>query len=120
MIILFLFDYSLKPKYHKWYIPNAVTLDLVHTIEYPKYRKYKMPVYEYLCPSCNSKFEMLRPVSCAEQNADCPKCSTEAKRVLSTFIAFNKFANTEEGHSPIAGTMSSCSTCGASSCDSCH
>ncbi len=78
-----------------------------------------MPIYEYLCPDCESKFELLRPLSCAEQNASCPQCHREAKRVFSPFIAFNRFAKVEEGHEPIAGTMSPCSSCSATSCDTC-
>ena len=79
-----------------------------------------MPVYEYICSGCKSKFELLRPLSCAGQGAPCPQCHAEARRVFSPFIAFNKFANVEEGHEPIAGTMNSCSGCAASSCDTCH
>ena len=80
-----------------------------------------MPVYEYFCSNCKSKFELLRPVSCAGQGASCPKCHQEARRVFSPFIAFNRFAHVEEGQEPIAGTMGhSCSSCGATSCDTCH
>lgn len=81
-----------------------------------------MPVYEFKCPSCQSKFEVLRPLSCAEEGAFCPKCNEEALRVFSPFIAFNRFAKVEEGHEPISGTMgsSSCSSCASGSCDSCH
>ena len=79
-----------------------------------------MPIYEYYCSSCKSKFELLRPLSHAEQGASCPQCHAEARRVFSPFIAFRRFAKVEEGHEPIAGTVSSCSSCAATSCDTCH
>ncbi len=79
-----------------------------------------MPIYEYICSSCESKFELLRPLSDAGQSASCPHCHTEARRVFSTFIAFHSFADVEEGHEPIAGTMNPCSGCSATSCDTCH
>jgi putative FmdB family regulatory protein len=44
-----------------------------------------MPIYEYVCPSCEKKFEMLRPMSRAAEKAFCPECKHEAERVLSTF-----------------------------------
>ena len=45
-----------------------------------------MPIYEYRCPSCESKFEMRRGMSQADDPAACPSCQrTESKRCLSTF-----------------------------------
>lgn len=79
-----------------------------------------MPVYEYFCSSCKSKFELLRPVSFAEQGASCPKCHREAQRIFSPFVAFHRFAKAEEAQEPIAGTMGPCSSCTATSCDTCY
>ena len=44
-----------------------------------------MPIYEYVCPKCNLKFELRRSFSEASEYASCPHCHTSAKRVLSTF-----------------------------------
>ena len=77
-----------------------------------------MPIYEYYCPSCDSKFELLRSISRAEEGAACPRCSTQTSRVPSTFSAFN--GSGDSGTTPIAGTGSSCGSCTASSCSSCH
>ncbi len=44
-----------------------------------------MPIYEYVCTSCDNKFEMLRPMSRADEKATCPTCRHEAKRTVSTF-----------------------------------
>ncbi|MBI4187976.1 MAG: zinc ribbon domain-containing protein [Chloroflexi bacterium] len=74
-----------------------------------------MPIYEYLCPRCESKFELLRRLSQANETASCPCCHEEAKRVLSTFASFS---TDESGVSaPVGG--SPCGGCGASSCDTC-
>jgi len=47
-------------------------------------REGKMPTYEYVCPKCNLKFELKRPISEAGQDAACPHCHSSAKRVFST------------------------------------
>jgi len=75
-----------------------------------------MPIYEYRCSGCNSKFELLRSVSKASEGADCPRCHSSAERILSTFSAQGRDENT--GLSTSIGG-SSCSSCGASSCTSC-
>jgi putative FmdB family regulatory protein len=44
-----------------------------------------MPIYEYQCPPCQRKFELLRPFSRADEPATCPLCQrTATKRCLST------------------------------------
>jgi len=77
-----------------------------------------MPIYEYRCPSCGSKFEMLRSISCADQDATCVPCNTRARRVPSTFSAFNK-SGESGSNMPIAGTGGGCSGCAATSCSTC-
>jgi len=42
-----------------------------------------MAVYEYLCPKCRSHFDLMRPMSEAEEAARCPKCGSEAQRLMS-------------------------------------
>lgn len=45
-----------------------------------------MPVYEYVCLGCESRFERLQGLSEAEP--DCPSChSTRVRRQLSVFAA---------------------------------
>ncbi len=76
-----------------------------------------MPIYEYVCSDCGSKFELLRSLSQANEGAPCPRCHNSAERILSIFASFSK----EEGglSTPIPGTGSSCAACGATSCNSC-
>ena len=39
-----------------------------------------MPLYEYFCPPCNGKFEVLRPVSKMDAPATCPEISEPTGR----------------------------------------
>ena len=74
-----------------------------------------MPIYEYKCPKCGHKFELLRPLSQANEDAVCPRCHECAPRVLSTFASFS----VGEGgvSSPVGG--SSCGGCTSTGCDTC-
>ena len=75
-----------------------------------------MPIYEYVCTDCEAKFELLRPLSQANEGAACPQCQQEAERILSTFACFSV---DERGlSSPVGG--SSCTSCGAGSCTTCN
>lgn len=47
-----------------------------------------MPIFEYRCNSCNSKFEVLVKSSLSKEAVVCPNCkSTENKKLFSTFAA---------------------------------
>lgn len=72
-----------------------------------------MPVYEYLCPSCETKFERLRPMAQGHQ-AQCPDCETQSPRVLSMFAAFSRGAGGETA--PVAGGGCACGAGGACGC----
>jgi len=74
-----------------------------------------MPIYEYVCTNCESKFELLRPLSKATEAADCPGCHEMAERILSTFACFS---TSESGVTSMLGG-NSCASCGAASCDTC-
>jgi putative FmdB family regulatory protein len=41
-----------------------------------------MPIYQYLCPKCNLKFELKQSFS-AESMVACPKCQNGAQRCIS-------------------------------------
>lgn len=75
-----------------------------------------MPVYEYLCQSCQTKFELLRTFSQADHDTVCPRCQGgQARRLISSFSSFSK----GEGGVTTAVGGSSCGSCAASSCASC-
>ena len=77
-----------------------------------------MPIYEYLCPECDSKFEQLRPLSQSDKPGECPRCHKPARRKMSTFACFS--AGTSGAPTRITGTGgSSCSGCSSGSCGTC-
>jgi putative FmdB family regulatory protein len=46
-----------------------------------------MPLYEYYCENCGEVFEALRSVRSSEEPAPCPKCGTDAERIMPTTFA---------------------------------
>ena len=76
-----------------------------------------MPIYEYVCSECNSKFEQLRPLSQSNKEVNCPKCHKPARRKMSTFACFT----TTAGGVPtrVAGSGGSCSSCNSGNCSTC-
>lgn len=50
-----------------------------------------MPLYEYYCADCHTKFEALRPMSKADAPIQCKNCqSTHTSRALSLFATHTK------------------------------
>ncbi len=76
-----------------------------------------MPIYEYACSDCNSKFELLRSFGEADKEAACPQCHNHAERVVSVCASFSKNGSGESV--PVAGAGSSCGSCSATSCSTC-
>ncbi len=76
-----------------------------------------MPIYEYVCTDCKEKFELLRPFSRADEDAECPKCQANAGRVLSRICCVT--TNADGIPAAISGSGSSCATCGSSNCSTC-
>jgi putative FmdB family regulatory protein len=62
-----------------------------------------MPLYEYYCADCHTKFEALRPMSKADSAIQCKSCeSMRTSRVLSLFATHTK----TEGSSASSPTFS--------------
>jgi len=74
-----------------------------------------MPLYEYYCPHCETRFELLRSMSYSDDPASCPRGHKGAQRVLSVFSAVSKGAAGETA--PIG--VPACGTCTSSSCSTC-
>jgi len=51
-----------------------------------------MPLYEYVCPDCEVKFEELRPLSRMDDPANCRQGHRAGRRVLSVFAAMTRDA----------------------------
>jgi putative FmdB family regulatory protein len=50
-----------------------------------------MPLYEYYCADCKTKFDALRPMSKADDEIQCKHCeSMRTSRALSLFATFSK------------------------------
>jgi putative FmdB family regulatory protein len=79
-----------------------------------------MPIYEYVCPECKTKFELMRPISKSSEPADCPECKHTAERAISKFVcrASSEFSLT----APLGGGGggSGCSGCAGGSFATCH
>ncbi len=41
-----------------------------------------MPLYDYVCPDCEARFERERPMAEASQPAPCPVCGVDGQRVF--------------------------------------
>lgn len=70
-----------------------------------------MPIYEYLCATCEYKFDRLQSMS--STGADCPRCGQQAKRAISLFAAHTAGDNGEV--SSVAG-IGGCPSCAGGSC----
>lgn len=42
-----------------------------------------MPIYEYMCETCNESFSLLLKMSAGTEEANCPKCGGIAKKLIS-------------------------------------
>ena len=71
-----------------------------------------MPLYEYYCPTCGARFELLRPMSRSSEPAACPSGHRGAERVVSLFAAHTKEGNGSV--SPLAGA--GCASCAGGAC----
>ncbi len=77
-----------------------------------------MPVYEYFCRDCHTKYDKLRPVREADAPVACPTCNTEnSVRALSVFIVHN--ATGRAGSSAASEMTSSYGGCGCGGACSC-
>jgi putative FmdB family regulatory protein len=75
-----------------------------------------MPLYEYHCTKCRSKFELLRPINRAEEPAPCPSGHSGATRVF-PLVAARSWGGPGSGE-PVGGA-GGCG-CGGGSCGCGH
>ncbi|MBM3288046.1 MAG: zinc ribbon domain-containing protein [Candidatus Eisenbacteria bacterium] len=64
-----------------------------------------MPIYEYECKACGSRFEELESFEARDKPHTCPVCGARKSRPLVSRVA--------------GGATSSCASCSAASCRSC-
>ncbi|MDZ4796939.1 MAG: zinc ribbon domain-containing protein [Bryobacteraceae bacterium] len=68
-----------------------------------------MPIYEYKCAECGSKYEQIRRMSEADSGLECPGCKSEkvSRELYSTFATTSSSGSGQQ--MPMMG-------CGAQSC----
>lgn len=78
-----------------------------------------MPLYEFACGACDSKFERLLSFDVAESGVGCPRCGAgRARRLISTFAAVSKSSSGEA--TTFAGGGCACSAGGGCGCGCAH
>jgi putative FmdB family regulatory protein len=73
-----------------------------------------MPLYEYICFDCKTRFDALRTMKEADAAIACPKCQGEhTARQLSVFFAHSDGRVVAQSGSGCAGCAGgACATCG--------
>lgn len=72
-----------------------------------------MPLYEYYCQDCRTRFDALRAIKDADSPIACTSCQGEhTARVISLFFAHS------DGRS-IAQSAPACGSCASHACASC-
>ena len=74
-----------------------------------------MPLYEYYCPKCESKYELLRPLRRMDEPAVCGAGHVGGERVLSMFAALTRRGDGEVS-SVGGGGCAGCAGCGGGGC----
>jgi putative FmdB family regulatory protein len=76
-----------------------------------------MPLYEYLCEECETRFERLLPLSAIDDPASCPQGHTAGRRLISIFSALSKDSGGEPNliGGGCGGCGGGCTNCACSS-----
>lgn len=75
-----------------------------------------MPLYEYSCQSCGSKFDAIRSMKDADAPVPCVHCNShQTKRQLSVC-----YSHSSGGTSSNTSSGGGCGGCSGGSCGSCH
>lgn len=79
-----------------------------------------MPLYEYYCTKCATKFELLRPMSRADEAATCPQGHNGGTRTLSVFASVSKGADGAPQPITRGGSAGGGCACGGGGCGCGH
>jgi putative FmdB family regulatory protein len=77
-----------------------------------------MPLYEYRCDNCHTRFEVLRSFSQVDNQIACPACArVGARRLISSFAAISK----GDGGSRLVTSSqgNGCGSCAGGHCAAC-
>lgn len=68
-----------------------------------------MPIYEYQCPQCGGRFEVLKPIDEDGSKLTCPECgASNPRRLISSFFS--------PGSGKVESQAASCPTCSSDIC----
>jgi len=77
-----------------------------------------MPLYEYQCVNCSSRFEALRAMGESDKPLACPDCgNSKGRRVMSTFATVNNGGG--DTRQVASGRSGGCGGCAGGHCASC-
>ena len=62
-----------------------------------------MALYEYRCDPCGNEFEVSRPMSQASEPAQCPKCGSPARKLVSGFASTEGYSVKGTTKAPFRG-----------------
>ncbi len=71
-----------------------------------------MPIFEYKCSSCNTKFEVLHKSSINQDEVSCPDC--DSKKITKLFSSFIPAVHSHSHESP--GSQGNCNMPAGSCC----
>jgi putative FmdB family regulatory protein len=75
--------------------------------------RIEMALYEYKCAECEERFDLMRPMSAADDPAQCPECGSEdSRRVISNFASITPGASTLSTNPVMDARMSGGGCCG--------
>jgi putative FmdB family regulatory protein len=57
-----------------------------------------MPVYEYNCEKCGTKFEILRGITANNDDVKCPRCGAEKPRRLLSVVCGGSHLASSKGN----------------------
>ncbi len=76
-----------------------------------------MPLYEYYCSKCTTKFDALRPINQADAAIKCEHCdSARTARVLSLFFAVGGGSSASQDFGESASSGGGCGCGGQCAC----
>lgn len=77
-----------------------------------------MPIYEFQCNNCTSRFEEYFASSSPNPALKCPQCGS--KKVNKIFSTFGMGGSSDSGLPEAGSSGSACGSCSATSCDTCR
>jgi putative FmdB family regulatory protein len=77
----------------------------------------EMALYEYKCTECEEGFDLMRPMSTADDPAPCPECGSEdSRRVISSFASITPGASALSTNPAMDARMSGGGGCCGGAC----